>query len=70
MRILRTVDGKREEIMVDEVKLYKGQIADPILHADDIIYIPSSYIRQQTNNLFSTAISALYAGVSVEQLQR
>ncbi len=70
MRILRTVDGKREEIMIDEVKLYKGQIADPILHADDIIYIPSSYIRQQTNNLFSTALSALYAGVSVEQLQR
>jgi len=70
MRILRTVDGKREEILVDEVKLYKGQVADPILHADDIVYVPSSYIRQQTNNLFSTAISALYAGVSVEQLRK
>jgi polysaccharide export outer membrane protein len=61
MRILRTVDGKREEILVDEVKLYKGEVADPIIHPDDIIYIPSSYIRQQTNNLFSTALSGLYA---------
>jgi len=66
MRILRTVDGKREEILVDEVKLYKGQVADPILHPDDIIYVPSSYIRQQTNNLFGTVLSSLYAGLSVQ----
>jgi polysaccharide biosynthesis/export protein len=69
MRLLRTVDGKRQEIIVDEVKLYKGEIADPILHADDILYVPSSYIRQQTNNLFGTALSALYAVVSLKQLQ-
>jgi polysaccharide export outer membrane protein len=66
MRILRTVDGKREEILVDEVKLYKGEVADPIIHPDDIIYIPSSYIRQQTNNLFSTALSGLYAVAEVK----
>ena len=66
MRILRTVDGKREEILVDEVKLYKGEVADPIIHPDDIIYIPSSYIRQQTNNLFSTALSGLYAVAQVK----
>jgi polysaccharide biosynthesis/export protein len=61
MRILRTIDGKREEIIVDQVKLYKGEIADPIIHPDDIIYVPTSYLRQQTNNLFSTALSSLYA---------
>ena len=66
MRILRTVDGKREEILVDEVKLYKGEVADPIIHPDDIIYIPSSYIRQQTNNLFATALSGLYAVTEVK----
>ncbi len=70
MRILRTVDGKREEIMVDQVKLYKGQIADPIIHPDDIIYIPSSYIRQQTNNLFSTAISGLYAAAQLKSVSQ
>ena len=61
MRILRTVDGKREEIVVDEVKLSKGDVADPILHPDDIIFVPSSYIRSQTNNLFSTVLSLAYA---------
>jgi polysaccharide biosynthesis/export protein len=68
MLILRTVDGKREQIQVDEVKLYKGEVADPILHPDDIIYVPSSYLRQQTNNLFSTALSGVYAAVQLKQL--
>jgi polysaccharide export outer membrane protein len=61
MHILRTVNGKREEIVVDQLKLSNGEIADPIIHAGDIIYVPSSYIRLQTNNLFSTAISSIYA---------
>lgn len=65
MRILRTVDGKREEIKVDQVKLYKGEIADPLILPDDIIYIPSSYIRQQTNNLFGTALSSVYAAAEL-----
>jgi polysaccharide export outer membrane protein len=69
MRILRTVDGKREEILVDEVKLYKGEIADPIIHPDDIIYVPSSYIRQQTNNLFGTAVSGIYAATELKTFQ-
>jgi polysaccharide export outer membrane protein len=60
-RLLRTVNGKREEIMIDIVKLEKGEIADPIMHADDILYVPSSYIRSQTNHLFGTAVTALYA---------
>jgi protein involved in polysaccharide export with SLBB domain len=70
MRILRTVDGKREEIIVDEVKLYKGEVADPILHPDDIVYVPSSYIRQQTNNLFATALSGLYAATQLRTLNQ
>jgi len=70
MRILRTVDGKREEIIVDQVKLYKGEIADPIIHPDDIIYVPSSYIRQQTNNLFSTAVSSLYAATQLKSISQ
>lgn len=69
MRILRMEDGKRVEIKVDQVKLYKGEIADPLIHPDDIIYIPSSYLRQQTNNLFGTAVSSLYAAVQIHQFQ-
>jgi len=67
MRILRTQNGKREEIQVDEVKLYKGQVADPLIMPNDIIWIPSSYIRTVTNNLFGTVISSLTAGVQVKQ---
>jgi len=59
--LLRTVGGKREAITVDLVKLEKGQIADPLLHSDDIIYVPSSFIRNQTNNLFQTVVTALAA---------
>ena len=70
MRILRTVDGKREEIIVDQVKLYKGEIADPIIHPDDIIYVPTSYLRLQTNNLFSTALSSLYAVTQLKSISQ
>ena len=65
MHILRTEDGKRVDILVDQVKLSKGQVADPILHPNDIIYIPPSYFRQQTNNLFGTAVSSVYAAVQI-----
>ena len=65
MHILRTVDGKREDIRVDQVKLSRGEVADPILKQDDIIYLEPSYFRQQTNNLFSTALSGLYAATSI-----
>lgn len=67
MHILRTEDGKRVDIQVDQVKLSKGQIPDPILHSNDIIYIPPSYLRQQTNNLFATALSGLYATTQIKQ---
>jgi polysaccharide export outer membrane protein len=66
LHILRTEDGKRVDIPVDQVKLSKGEVADPILHPNDIIYIPPSYLRQQTNNLFGTAISAIYAGAEIK----
>jgi len=69
MHILRTEDGKRVDILVDQVKLSKGQVADPILHPNDIIYIPPSYFRQQTNNLFGTAISSIYAVAQVKTAQ-
>jgi polysaccharide export outer membrane protein len=66
MHILRTVDGKRVDIQVDQVKLSKGEVADPLLLPNDIVYVPSSYLRQQTNNLFSTAVSSLYAATSIK----
>lgn len=66
MHILRTVDGKRVDILVDQVKLSKGEVADPILLPNDIVYIPPSYWRQQTNNLFATAVSSIVAASSIK----
>jgi len=66
MHILRTEDGKRVDIQVDQVKLSKGLIPDPILHPNDIVYIPTSYLRQQTNNLFATALSGLFAATEIK----
>lgn len=66
LHILRTVDGKRVDIPVDQVKLSKGEVADPILQPNDIVYIPPSYLRQTTNNLFATALSGLYAVTSIK----
>jgi len=66
LHILRTVDGKRVDIEVDQVKLSKGLVADPLLQPNDIVYLPPSYWRQQTNNLFSTAVSSLYAATSIK----
>ncbi|HEY9127519.1 MAG TPA: polysaccharide biosynthesis/export family protein [Acidobacteriaceae bacterium] len=69
MRIIRTVDGRREEIKVDQVKLYKGEIADPMILPDDIIYVPSSYIRTVTNNLFGTAVQSAYAAAQLSTIR-
>ena len=54
-------DGTREIIHFDVLKLEKGQIADPIIHPNDIIFVPSSYLRNLTNNLITTAINSTYA---------
>uniref|UniRef100_E6PYQ8 Soluble ligand binding domain-containing protein n=1 Tax=mine drainage metagenome TaxID=410659 RepID=E6PYQ8_9ZZZZ len=59
--LLRTKpDGTREKIMIDIVKLEKGEIADPVLRAGDIFYVPSSYLRNLTNNLFLNLVNAMY----------
>ena len=53
-------DGTREIIHIDIVKLEKGEIADPLLQKGDILFVPSSYIRNLTNNFFSNIVNALY----------
>ncbi len=53
-------DGTREIIHFDVLKLEKGQIADPLIQANDIIFVPSSYLRNLTNNIFSNLVTGLY----------
>jgi len=62
-RVLRTVDGRREEIMIDLAKLEHGTVADPFVHTDDILYVPRNGLKPILNNWFNTAIAI--AGLSL-----
>jgi protein involved in polysaccharide export with SLBB domain len=64
-RLLRTVNGHREEVLFDMVKLEHGEIADPLVHTDDIIYIPRNNSKNLTNNWLSTALTLASLGISL-----
>ena len=45
MRIIRTVNEKRSLVRVDIKRVMLGKDPDPLLQADDIVYLPTSYIK-------------------------
>ncbi len=44
-QIVRMVDGKRIQIHIDLKKIMHGQVEDPVLQADDIVFVPSNALR-------------------------
>jgi polysaccharide export outer membrane protein len=42
LRIIRTIDRKRTVVPIDIKKVMQGKEPDPILQADDILYLPTS----------------------------
>ncbi len=58
-RILRNVNGRREEIMVDLAKLHDGKIADPLIQTDDIIFLPRSNLKVVANTWLNSSLYAL-----------
>ncbi|MGB6690562.1 MAG: polysaccharide biosynthesis/export family protein [Terracidiphilus sp.] len=58
-RILRNVNGHREEIMFDFAKLHDGKIADPLIQADDIVYFPRSTLKVIANSWINSSLYAL-----------
>ncbi len=44
-RIIRTTGATRREIRIDLGKISKGKAPDPILQSDDIIMVPTNYIK-------------------------
>jgi polysaccharide export outer membrane protein len=58
-RILRTVDGHREEIVVDIAKLHDGKVADPLLQTDDILYLPRNQAKMIMNSWLNQSLYAL-----------
>jgi polysaccharide biosynthesis/export protein len=61
MRILRNVDGHREEIIVDLAKLHDGKVADPLIQTDDIVFLPKSNVRVVLNSWLNQSLYALTA---------
>lgn len=45
LRIVRTVGLERKMIRVDINKVFKGKEPDPVLQADDIVFLPSSAMK-------------------------
>jgi len=45
LRIIRTVDDKRTFIHADIKRVMLGKDPDPVLQADDIVYLPSSAVK-------------------------
>ncbi len=60
-RILRNVDGHREEIVVDLAKLHDGKVADPLIQTDDILFVPRSNGKVVLNSWLNQSLYALSA---------
>jgi polysaccharide biosynthesis/export protein len=60
-RILRNVDGHREEIMVDLAKLHEGKVADPLIQTDDIIFVPRNTFKVVVDSWLNQSLYALTA---------
>jgi len=58
-RILRLVNGHREEIDVDLAKLHDGKIADPLIQTDDILFVPRSLGKMLMNSWLNQSLYAL-----------
>jgi polysaccharide export outer membrane protein len=58
--IIRTIGTKRQEVTVDMKKVIEGTAPDPILQADDIVYIPTSDIKAA---IHAGGVSTVLAGV-------
>jgi polysaccharide export outer membrane protein len=61
-RILRTVNGHREEIDVDLGKLREGKVADPMIQTDDILFVPKSFTKVLLNSWLNQSLYAVALG--------
>jgi polysaccharide export outer membrane protein len=58
-RLIRTVGSERSVVMLPFKKILHGEAADPILQADDIIYVPPSAFKGFFANGVGTALLGL-----------
>ncbi len=57
LRIVRTVGFERKVVKLDVKGVFMGKAPDPVLQADDIVYLPSSTIKAALNNGGFSAIT-------------
>jgi polysaccharide export outer membrane protein len=60
-----TNEAGREEIQVDLAKIMKGQAKDPILQANDILYVPQSGMKQGLKRMGDAATTAAGYGLGL-----
>jgi polysaccharide export outer membrane protein len=60
-----TNEEGREEIPVDLSKIMKGQLKDPILLANDILYVPQSGVRLGLKRMGDVATTATGYGLGL-----
>ena len=68
LRIIRTIGERRTLVNVDYKAVLQGKAPDPILQNDDILYLPTSTVKELIanggiNTLFST-VSLLISIIS------
>ena len=50
LRIVRTIGFERKVVKLDVLRVFKGKEPDPVLQADDIVFLPTSTIKAALNN--------------------
>ena len=50
LRIVRTIGFERKVVKLDVQRVFKGKEPDPVLQADDIVFLPTSTLKAALNN--------------------
>jgi len=71
LRIIRTTGEQRSLIKVDMKKVLYGKVPDPILQPNDIVFLPSSFIKSSmTNGSLATALGIFSTVLSTYTILR
>ncbi|MDE1155693.1 MAG: polysaccharide biosynthesis/export family protein [Acidobacteriaceae bacterium] len=62
LRLIRTINGKRTFVQLDVRKVLYGKVADPFLQPDDIVFLPTSALRESVAN---GTLNLLLSGISL-----
>ena len=57
-------DGKAKDILVDIPKIYRGEVKDPPLFANDVLYVPNSAVKASAKRA-TEAVLAVATGLII-----